>query len=122
MWYSAKMQTKNIEKKIEKIKRELQTIGEMRPGSLSKQYNVCGKPGCRCKDPTVPQKHGPYFQLSYAHKGKSTTQFIRPGFVKRIEKQIANYKYFKQLTQEWINLALEHSKLELEAAKHEVST
>lgn len=115
------MQIKNIEKKIEKIKQKLQTIDEMRPGSLSKQYNVCGKIGCRCKDPTEPQKHGPYFQLSYAHKGKSTTQFIQPSFVKRIEKQIANYKDFKRLTQEWISLALEHSKLELEAAKREAS-
>jgi hypothetical protein len=30
-----------IEKRIEKIKRELLEIGEMRPGRLSKQYNVC---------------------------------------------------------------------------------
>lgn len=111
------MQTKTIEKKIGKIKRKLQTIDEMRPGSLSKQYNVCGKAGCQCKDPKDPQKHGPYFQLSYTHKGKSTTQFIRPHFVKRIERQIANYKYFKELTEEWINLALKHSKLELETAK-----
>jgi len=116
------MQIKNIKKEIENIKRKLQTIDEMRPGSLSKQYNVCGKPECRCKDPKAPQKHGPYFQLSYAHKGKSTTQFIRPSFVKKIEKQIANYKAFKQLTQEWISLALEQSKLELEAAKRDALT
>ncbi|MGC9328602.1 MAG: DUF6788 family protein [Candidatus Hinthialibacter sp.] len=29
----------------------------MRPGALSQQYNVCGNPRCRCKDPQHPQKH-----------------------------------------------------------------
>jgi hypothetical protein len=44
-----------LERQIEKTK---QALGDMRPGSLSTQYNVCGKLGCRCKaDP--PQKHGP---------------------------------------------------------------
>jgi len=111
------MQLKNIETKILEIKRQIQNIGEMRPGSLSKQYNVCGTPGCQCKDPKAPKKHGPYYQLSYVHKGKSTSQFIRPPFVEEIEKQIANYKRFKKLTEEWIHLALEHSKLQIELAK-----
>jgi len=48
----------------EQIKAELAALGEMRPGSLSRQYNVCGKPNCRCKDPQNPQRHGPCYQLS----------------------------------------------------------
>lgn len=115
------MQVKTIENKIKKLKRDLQAMGEMRPGSLSQQYNVCGKPGCQCKDPKTPKKHGPYYQLSYVHKGKSTSQFIRPNFVERTEKQIANYKRFKRLTEEWIHLALEHSKLQIEMAKRDES-
>jgi len=39
----------SLEQKIEAIKRELITLGPLQPGSLSKQFNVCGKPGCRCK-------------------------------------------------------------------------
>ena len=60
-----------LEKQIEETKKTLVALGDMRPGSLSKQYNVCGKPGCSCKaDP--PKKHGPYYQVSYTRKGKSS--------------------------------------------------
>lgn len=106
-----------IEKRIDKIKTELGKVGEMRPGSLSKQYNVCGKPSCKCKDPDKPRKHGPYFQLSYVHKGKSTSQFIRKEFVTDAQQQIRNYKRFKALTTEWVDIALEHARLKLEIAR-----
>ncbi len=105
---------KKIEKRIARIKQELQKIGEMRPGSLSKQYSVCTKEGCKCMDPINPQKHGPYYQLSYVRKGKSTSRFIKPGFVKEIERQLGNYKKFKSLTDEWLSLAIEHATIRLE--------
>ena len=76
--------------RIEEIKKRLVALGEMRPGSLSKQYNVCGNPTCRCKDPKNPQRHGPYYQLSYSHKGKSTTEFVKRGTVTETRKQLKN--------------------------------
>jgi len=106
-----------IEGRIEQIKRELSQIGEMRPGSLSKQYNVCGKKECACKHPIHPKKHGPYHQLSYTHKRKSTSQFIREKFVQDINQEISNYKKFKELTEEWVSLSIECSKLTMELAK-----
>jgi hypothetical protein len=105
------------EQKIQEIKTALASLGDMRPGSLSKQYNVCGKPGCRCKDPKQPKRHGPYFQLSYVHQGKSTSQFIRPHLIKMVKAQLATYKTFKKLTEHWVQLALDIAKLKLEAAK-----
>src|SRR6266404_7127554 len=48
-----------LEARIAQVKRQLQAQGPMRPGSLSRQYNVCGKPGCRCKDPKHPRRHVP---------------------------------------------------------------
>ena len=92
-------------------------LGEMRPGSLSKQYNVCGKPGCRCKDPEHPQRHGPYYQLSWVHQGKSTTQFIRRPFVAQVKAELATFKTFRRLTEQWVAFALQAAKLRLEAAK-----
>lgn len=112
---------KTIERRIQRIKDDLATIGEMRPGSLSKQYNVCGTPGCRCKDPVNPQRHGPYYQLSYVHRNKSTSQAIRPAFVEKTRAQITEYRRFKKLVEEWVKLALDHAKLKLELAKKEAS-
>ena len=100
-----------IEQRIQRIKTQLAALGGMRPGSLSKQYNVCGKPGCRCKDPEHPQRHGPYYQLSWVHRGKSTTQFIRRPFVAQVKAQLATFKTFRQLTEQWVALALQAAKL-----------
>ncbi len=111
------MQIKLLENRIKKIKEELQTIGDMRPGCLSKQYNVCGNPTCRCKDKKKPKKHGPYYQLSYVHNGKSTSQFIKSEFVDDVKQQLSNYKRFKKLTEEWVALALELTKGKLQFAR-----
>jgi hypothetical protein len=86
-------------------------MGEMRPGSLSKQYNVCGNPSCRCKDPKNPKKHGPYYQLSYTHKGKSTTEFVKKEMASVVRQQIRNFREFKKLTEEWIDLSVRIAKL-----------
>ena len=111
----------NLEQRIQRIKAELATLGEMRPGSLSKQYNVCGKPNCRCKDPQHPQRHGPYYQLSWVHRGKSSTQFIRPPLLPQVRVQIATYNKFRKLTEEWVNLALRLAQAKLMAARRSLS-
>ena len=115
------MQAVKLETQIEKVKSQLLKLGEMRPGSLSRQYSACQKPGYKCVDPIKPQKHGPFYQLSYSHQGKSTTQFVRPQFVPQVRKQLAAYKKFRALTQKWVALALELSKLKLEEARSAVS-
>lgn len=104
--------TKQIEKQIQRIKKELTELGELRLGSLSKQYNVCGKASCRCKDPEHPQRHGPYYQVSYGRKGKSSSAFVRPESLADVKKQLANYKRLKELVNRWIDLGLEHAQLQ----------
>lgn len=108
---------KSIEKKIKNIKTELMNLGDMHPGSLSMQFNICGEPTCSCKDKKDPQKHGPYYNLSYSIRGRSTSRFIREENVKEIEKQVKNYQSFRELTTEWKNLAAEHAKLKHDLAK-----
>jgi hypothetical protein len=103
----------NIERKIKTIKAQILDLGPMRPGSLSPQYNVCGKPGCRCKDPQAPRRHGPYFQLNYVYQGKKTSQFIRRENLKQVRLELATYKKFRKLTDQWIGLALQAALLQL---------
>ena len=110
-----------LEQRIQQIKAELAALGEMRPGSLSKQYNVCGKPNCRCKDPQNPQRHGPYYQLSWVHQGKSTTQFIRRPLLPQVRAQIATYNKFRKLTDEWVRIALRLAQARLLVARRNLS-
>lgn len=116
----AKNRETTLEKQIEKTKKELVALGDMRPGSLSKQYNVCGKPGCGCKaDP--PKKHGPYYQVSYTRKGKSSSKFVKKEDLPEVRKQIKNYERMKLLAERWIDLAMELSNLRIAKEKTKIT-
>ena len=108
--YAIPMTTKKlqqIERRIEKIKKELQLIEEMRPGTLSKQYKHPG------------EKKGEYYQLSFTHKMKSRTEYVRPVFVKETRRQVKVYKKFKKLIEEWIDLSIEYCRFKMDLAKRD---
>ncbi len=98
------------EKLIIEVKTKILDLGIMHPGSISKQYNVCGKKGCKCKDKDNPQKHGPYYQLSYSIRGKSSSVFIKEENLIEAVKRIDNYKKFKELNVELTKATVELSK------------
>ena len=99
-----------LEHRIAHIKAALAALGGLRPGALSQQYNVCGNPRCRCKaDP--PQKHGPYYQLSYTFRGKSHSDFVRREDLPRVQEHMRNYETLRALIDEWIALSLDLARL-----------
>ena len=99
-------------RQIEKVKGQLAALGDLRPGSLSTQYNVCGTPGCRCKA-TPPEKHGPYYQVSFTRKGKSSSKFVRKEALNTVRRELKNYEVMKTLVDRWIDLATELSNIRL---------
>jgi hypothetical protein len=107
----------NPNQRITEIKRELSNLGPLHPGSVSEQYNICGTPGCRCKDLKNPQKHGPYYQLSYGWRGKSSTMFVRADQVVAMREKVANYKRMQELVKEWVDLEMEMERRERAQAK-----
>lgn len=106
----AKNHLTEIEQQIARIKQQLVEIGPLHPGSLSRQYNVCGKPGCRCKDPKHPRRHGPYYKISYVFRGRFTTRHVSPKNLKTVRAELANHKQLKKLLEDWIGLALRLAK------------
>jgi hypothetical protein len=111
------MNLKQIQHQIEAVKKKIVELGPMHPGSLSEQFNVCGNPGCRCKDPKDPQRHGPYYQLSYTWRGKSSTRFVRQESVAKMREKVSNYKRFRELVNECVDLSLELEQFERAQAK-----
>ena len=105
---------------IKRIKIRIFDVGEMMPGSISERYTVCGKKGCRCKDKENPQKHGPYYHLSYTFDGKSCTEFVSEEALPMIKTQIRNYKKFRELSMELVRKEIELSK-ELRKQKKEAN-
>jgi len=105
----------SLEARIATLKQAIVRLGELRPGKLSQQYNVCGKADCRCKaDP--PQKHGPYYQVSFTRNGKSSTQFVRKEDLAVVRQQLRNYQRLRELIDRWIALGMELSRLKLRSA------
>ena len=109
-----------IDRRIAEIKRALTQLGHLRPGSISRQYNICGTPGCRCKaDP--PEKHGPYHQLNFTWRARSHTEFVREQDLAEVTAELDSYQQLRSLNEEWIDLGIERARL-LRALRKQQST
>jgi hypothetical protein len=99
------MDIEKIEQEINQIKSQLMAIGPMRPGSLTCQY----------KDPK--EKRGANYQISYTLNMKSRTDYVKLACVDEIREQVAQYKLFKELTERWVELAIQLSNLKMKTVK-----
>jgi len=91
-----------IEKEIANTKQTLLELGRMHPGSLSQQKRLRG---------------GIYYQLSYSHAGKGHTKYVRSEDVPEVRQEIENYRRFRGLTTQWVELAIELAKLRRDGGK-----
>ncbi|MFQ5592430.1 MAG: DUF6788 family protein [Phycisphaerae bacterium] len=101
---------RRLERDIDEIRQELLGLGDLRPGSLTEQYNVCGTANCRCKG-NPPQKHGPYYQLSFTRPSGSSSRFVRKNEVIVVKRQLMNYRRLTELIEKWVDLAQEVCEL-----------
>jgi hypothetical protein len=95
-----------IEEKIVRVKKQLEQLGPIRPGSVSRQY----------RDPA--DKKRPFHQISYTYKMKSRSEYVRPENLAAVKKETANFKKFKRLVDRWVDLALELSQLKSKSGAH----
>ncbi len=91
------------ERKVQRLRDKLAKLGPMLPGSISEQWNVCGTPGCRCKDAKNPVKHGPYYQLSFTVGGRSSTMFIKKEDLPEARRRLKRYQQFKTLSSDLVH-------------------
>jgi len=96
-----------IEAGIACIKKNLMELGRMHPGSLSKQKRSRG---------------GEYNQLSYSHRGKGHTKYVRPEDVPELMQELENYRRFRKLTRRWVELEIESAKLRREGGRSKRSS
>ncbi|NCC50319.1 MAG: hypothetical protein EOM20_03800 [Spartobacteria bacterium] len=95
------MTIRQIERKIERIKEQLMTLGPMRPGAISQQYR---KPR---------EKKNPYYQISYTHQMKSRSEYVRREHLATLRAETKNFRRFRELTEQWVDLSLELSRLKI---------
>jgi len=111
-----------LEEEISEIKKQLCAVGPMHPGSVSRQFQVCGNPSCRCMHPEKPQRHGPYHKLAYVYHGKPVCRFVRFDCVEKVKKRVDAYKTFRKLMDRWINLSIQQGIIEFFAPPQSSST
>ena len=90
---------------IDAVKRELLSLGDMRPGHLSVQMRASGR-----------NRRG-YTQLSYTFKKRSRTDYVQPEDLERVKTEIDNYGKFKSLCERLVELSIEESKRKTEARR-----
>src|ERR1017187_7030460 len=90
-----------IDQRIEIIKAELAAIGDMRPGSLSRQF----------RDPKA--RTWAHYQLSFTLDMKRRAYYIPRQCVGQGRREVANYKRLKTLSATWIVLSIERSRLSM---------
>ena len=61
-----------LESRRSELLRQIQLLGEFRPGSISATTGRCGNPRCRCRQPDHPG-HGPNLRLTFRRSGKTVT-------------------------------------------------
>lgn len=86
------------EKRIRTLLTRMAKLGAMRPGTLTVQY----------RNPA--QKKTPFHQLSYTHKGKGRSEYVRPDSLAAVKREVETYKRFKRLVEAVTELSLEASR------------
>lgn len=97
-------QLKRIEGQIEQVKRDLLDLGPMRPGSITRQYRL------------PKERMRPFYQISYTHRMKSRSEYVRPKNLAMLREETAAFRRFKKLVDRWVGLALRASQLRVRGA------
>ncbi len=92
-------QLERTEDQIRKVKENLLALGPMRPGTLTRQYRL------------PKEKKRPFYQISYTHRMRSRSEYVRPENLAALKRETENFKKFKKLIDRWVDLALKGSQL-----------
>jgi hypothetical protein len=79
---------------VRQLATDLADAKPMRRGSLSERTIKCSKPGCACaRDPKA--RHGPYYSLTHAVKGKTRSRFLTAEEAGLAQQQIEAGRKFR---------------------------
>ena len=95
---------KALEVRRSELLRQIQQLGEFRPGSISATSGRCGNPGCRCRRPGHCG-HGPNLRLTFRRKGKTVTLALPTEADRRkARREIEEFRRWQQLSREYVEV------------------
>ena len=87
------------ENKVRALLAGMAKLGAMRPGTLTVQY----------RNPA--ERKTPFNQLSYTHKGRSRSEYVRPENLSAVRREVETFRKFRLLVEEGTKLSLGASRL-----------
>ncbi len=98
------MMPTSLEQQRAQIVEQIVQLGDLRCGSITSTTGRCGKANCRCHQPNQPA-HGPNLRLTYKVQGKTVTESLpNPAAVSKVEREIAEFRKFQQLSREFVDV------------------
>lgn len=94
----------DLRRERSRLQLTLSQMDNLRPGSLVDRFRKCGKPTCHCAKPDSPG-HGPSHSLTREVAGKTVTKIIPPSAVQQTQQQLDEYKRFRELTRDFVEVS-----------------
>jgi len=86
-----------LEQRRQQLYRELEQVGDFRPGMISVRYRKCGKANCLCARKQHPG-HGPQYLWNTTQGGKSRAENLHLGpELEKARQEVENYQRFTAL-------------------------
>jgi len=112
-----------VPSRIRDLAAQLAQPQPMRRGSFSERYVKCSKPGCACaNDPKA--RHGPYFSLTRAVRGRTQSRFLSAPQAELVRRQVQVGQQFRrqveafwEACEQWANAQLESPSAASRAAQ-----
>ena len=89
-----------LERQRAQLLKRINSVGDLRRGSITATSGKCGKPTCHCaKAGSVG--HGPNCRLTRKLQGKTVTEtFASPAALKKAQREVAEFHQFQDLCEQ----------------------
>jgi len=105
-----KEKLRSLEQQYESGKKEIQNLGYIVSGTITKRQYRCGKKTCRChRDPT--KLHGPYYHWTRKTKGKTVSINLDKRTAESLSEYTQNNRKIRELIDKLRSISMEIVKV-----------
>ena len=101
---------RGYEGKYRQLQAEIEEVGYVLKGSVTKRFKECGKQTCRCHD-DPDARHGPYYQWSWKSRGRTVSVYLDEEQAAMCKRWIKNNRRLEKLMGRLRSLSLRVARL-----------
>jgi len=94
-----------LEKQRAELLKRMNSVGDLRRGSITATYGKCGKPTCHCAKPGSAG-HGPNFRLTRKVQSRTVTEtFSSPAALRKAQREVEEFHRFQGLCEQVVEVS-----------------